>query len=77
MAEYEDLRQRHLADLAALMPEHLQRLRWPAERLRQERRNRLRDLLRVAKTPRPGTASGWPGSTPTGSRRPTWPACPR
>ncbi|HEX5876867.1 MAG TPA: AMP-binding protein [Actinomycetota bacterium] len=48
MAEYEDLRQRHLADLAALLPEHVQRLRWPAERLRQERRDRLRDLLRVA-----------------------------
>ena len=30
MAEYEDLRQRHLADLAALLPEHVQRLRWPA-----------------------------------------------
>jgi phenylacetate-coenzyme A ligase PaaK-like adenylate-forming protein len=48
MAEYEDLRQRHLADLAALLPEHVQRLRWPAERLRQERRDRLRDLLRAA-----------------------------
>ena len=48
MADYEDLRQRHLADLAALLPEHVQRLRWPAERLRQERRDRLRDLLRVA-----------------------------
>jgi phenylacetate-CoA ligase len=48
MADYEDLRQRHLGDLAALLPEHVQRLRWPAERLRQERRDRLRDLLRVA-----------------------------
>jgi phenylacetate-CoA ligase len=48
MAEYEDLRQRHLADLAALLPEHVQRLRWPAERIRQERRDRLRELLRVA-----------------------------
>ena len=33
MTDYEDLRQRHLADLAALLPEHGQRLRWPAERL--------------------------------------------
>ena len=77
MTDYEDLRQRHLAGLAALLPEHLQRLRWPAERLAAERRRRLRDLLRVAKAASPGTASGWPGSTPTASRRPTWPACPR
>jgi phenylacetate-coenzyme A ligase PaaK-like adenylate-forming protein len=48
MAEYEDLRQRHLADLTVLLGEHVQRLRWPADRLRQERRDRLRDLLRVA-----------------------------
>jgi phenylacetate-CoA ligase len=48
MAAYEELRQRHLADLGGLLPEHVQRLRWPAERLRQERRDRLRDLLRTA-----------------------------
>jgi phenylacetate-coenzyme A ligase PaaK-like adenylate-forming protein len=48
MAEYEQLRQRHLTDLATLMAEHVQRLRWPAERLAVERRDRLRDLLRVA-----------------------------
>jgi hypothetical protein len=36
MAAYEDLRQRHLADLATLLPEHVQRLRWPAERLAQD-----------------------------------------
>jgi hypothetical protein len=53
VGEYEDLRQRHLANLAALMPEHVQRLRWPAERLRQERRDRLRDLLAVAKASSP------------------------
>jgi phenylacetate-CoA ligase len=53
MAEYQALRQRHLADLATLMPEHVQRLRWPADRLRQERRDRLRDLLRVAKQSSP------------------------
>ncbi len=77
MADYEKLRQRHLADLAALMPEHVQRLRWPAERLRQERRDRLRDLLRAARRPRPGTATGWPASTPAASRRRTWPASRR
>ena len=48
MAEYEDLRLRHLAALATLMPDHPRRLGWPAERLRQERRDRLRDLLGVA-----------------------------
>ncbi len=35
------------------MPEHVQRLRWPADRLRQERRDRLRDLLRAAKASSP------------------------
>jgi phenylacetate-CoA ligase len=53
MAEHEDLRQRHLADLAALLAEHVQRLRWPADRLRRERRDRLRDLLRVARASSP------------------------
>jgi phenylacetate-CoA ligase len=53
MAAFEDLRRRHLADLACLLPEHVQRLRWPAERLAQERRDRLRDLLRVATTSSP------------------------
>ena len=53
MAEYEDLRQRHLVTLMTLMPEHVQRLRWPADRLRQERRDRLRDLLRVARASSP------------------------
>jgi hypothetical protein len=77
MAAYEDLRQRHLAALAARLPEHLQRLRWPADRLARERRDRLRDLLRTAISSSPWTAGGWPGSTPTASRRPTWPACPR
>ncbi|HKQ02987.1 MAG TPA: phenylacetate--CoA ligase family protein [Actinomycetes bacterium] len=53
MAEYETLRQRHLADLAALLPEHTQRLHWPAERLGRERRDHLRDLLRVARSSSP------------------------
>jgi phenylacetate-CoA ligase len=48
MAEYKELRQRHLAYLASIFPEWVQRLRWPAELLRQERQRRLRELLRVA-----------------------------
>jgi hypothetical protein len=77
MAEYEDLRQRHVADLTTLMPEHVQRLRWPADRLRQERRDRLRDLLQVAKASSPWHRDRLAGSTRTASRRPTWPACPQ
>jgi phenylacetate-CoA ligase len=48
MANYRELRERHLSDLAGILPESVQRLRWPAERLRQERQERLRALLRVA-----------------------------
>jgi phenylacetate-CoA ligase len=48
MATYRELRERHLSDLAGILPESVQRLRWPAERLRQERQERLRALLRVA-----------------------------
>jgi phenylacetate-coenzyme A ligase PaaK-like adenylate-forming protein len=66
MAEYEDLRQRHLEKLAALMPEHVQRLRWPAERLRRERRDRLRDLLRVAKASSPWHRERLAGVDPDG-----------
>ena len=66
MAEYEDLRQRHLADLTTLMPEHVQRLRWPADRLRQERRDRLRDLLRVAKASSPWHRDRLTGVDPDG-----------
>jgi phenylacetate-coenzyme A ligase PaaK-like adenylate-forming protein len=61
MADYENLRFRHLADLAVLMPEHVQRLRWPAERLRQERRDRLRDLLARATS-----SSPWHRERPAG-----------
>jgi len=48
MASYQELRERHVADLAGIFPEWVQRLRWPAERLREERQERLRALLRVA-----------------------------
>jgi phenylacetate-coenzyme A ligase PaaK-like adenylate-forming protein len=48
MASYQELRQRHVAELAAIFPEWVQRLRWPAERLREEQERRLRALLRAA-----------------------------
>ena len=66
MADYEKLRQRHLADLAVLMPEHVQRLRWPAERLRQERRARLRDLLARARSSSPWHRDRLAGVDPGG-----------
>jgi phenylacetate-CoA ligase len=66
MAEYEDLRQRHVADLAVLLAEHVQRLRWPADRLRQERRDRLRDLLRVARASSPWHRERLAGVDPDG-----------
>ncbi|HEV2871414.1 MAG TPA: hypothetical protein VG409_08320, partial [Actinomycetota bacterium] len=48
------------------MPEHIQRLRWPAERLRQERRERLRDLLRVATASSPWHRDRLAGVDPDG-----------
>jgi phenylacetate-coenzyme A ligase PaaK-like adenylate-forming protein len=48
MADYERLRERHLAEFAALVPEHLERLRWPVERIREERERRLRMVLGAA-----------------------------
>jgi phenylacetate-CoA ligase len=66
MTDYEPLRQRHLADLATLMTEHVQRLRWPAERLRQERQDRLRGLLRVAKASSPWHRDRLAGVDPDG-----------
>ena len=66
MAEYEDLRQRHLTDLTTLMAEHVRRLRWPAERLAAERRDRLRDLLRVAKVASPWHRDRLAGIDPDG-----------
>jgi phenylacetate-coenzyme A ligase PaaK-like adenylate-forming protein len=46
---YEVLRQRHVAEAARLLPEHLERIMWPAERLRAERQRRLRELLTAAR----------------------------
>jgi phenylacetate-CoA ligase len=48
--EYEVLRQRHIEYMMGRLPEHLQRLTWPADRLRAERTVLLRHLLRIART---------------------------
>jgi phenylacetate-CoA ligase len=57
MATYEATRQRHLAHLAGIMPGHVERVRWPAERIERERQERLRELLRIAKARSPWHAS--------------------
>ena len=49
MAEYEVLRQKHVAELMQLIPQQLERTTWSGERLRAERQERLRALVRVAK----------------------------
>jgi len=49
MADYETVRQRHVERFAQLQPEYIARIGWPAERLREERERRLRELIRVAK----------------------------
>jgi len=46
---YETLRQRHIVDMRARAPQVLERLSWPAERLKAERNRRLRDLVHFAK----------------------------
>jgi phenylacetate-CoA ligase len=50
---YEQLRQKHVAELAARMPEYVQRLDWPADKLRTEREHRLRTLVRTAQASSP------------------------
>ncbi len=49
MATYEELRQRHVADAAAMLPGLLERLDWSAELLATHRQAELRRLVRVAK----------------------------
>ncbi|MCA1845474.1 MAG: hypothetical protein LC792_20230, partial [Actinobacteria bacterium] len=49
MAGYEELRKRHVADAAALMPEMLARIEWPAERIAEHRQAELRRLVKVAR----------------------------
>jgi phenylacetate-coenzyme A ligase PaaK-like adenylate-forming protein len=46
--DYERQRQRHLARLASILPEQVERLGWPAERIRRHRERGLRDLLCMA-----------------------------
>jgi phenylacetate-CoA ligase len=53
MVGYQDLRQRHVAALMAMMPDIVQRLGWSRDRIRREREDRLRDLLRLAKARSP------------------------
>ena len=48
MNSYEATRRRHLAYVGQRLADHLQRLTWSADRLRQERTRRLRGLLKVA-----------------------------
>jgi hypothetical protein len=48
-----DLRRRHQADLATILPGQVERLDWPAERLREERERRLRGLLATARSKSP------------------------
>lgn len=49
MATYEELRQRHVADAAGMLPGMLERLDWSTERLAVHRQAELRRLVRVAK----------------------------
>ncbi len=52
-ANYEELQRRHRADAQALLPEYVERLSWSADRLRAERRDRLRELVAVARARSP------------------------
>ena len=49
MATYDELRRRHQADAAAMLPELLARIEWPAERIAEHRRTELRRLVKTAR----------------------------
>jgi phenylacetate-CoA ligase len=49
MSSYEQTRRRHVQSMLERLDGHMQRLRWSAEQLQQERDERLRQLLTVAK----------------------------
>lgn len=49
MSDYETIRQLHVRRYAELQPEYIGRINWSLERLRHEREERLRELIRVAK----------------------------
>jgi phenylacetate-CoA ligase len=53
MSDYEQLRQRHVADALALAPRLIERLDWSSERLAAHRTDQLRDLVvhAVARSP--------------------------
>lgn len=53
MADYDALRQRHLARLFETLPDHLARLDWPPERLRDTRETALRAIVAHARTHSP------------------------
>lgn len=57
MTDYETIRQRHAQRYTELQPEYIDRTRWPAEQLRDERKQRLRNLIRVAKERSPWHAA--------------------
>src|SRR5262245_26240827 len=46
--DHEALRCRHVADFEAMLPEYLDRIDWPADRVAGERRRALRALLAIA-----------------------------
>jgi hypothetical protein len=48
MADYETTRQRHIEHMLGRVGEHIDRLTWSAERLREERSARLRELIAPA-----------------------------
>src|SRR5207248_8990001 len=49
MTSYEELRQRHIADATAMMPDMVDRIDWPAERIAEHRLAQLRRLVKVAR----------------------------
>src|SRR4029453_2524887 len=53
MADYETLRQRHVARFRETAPEHFERMTWPAERLRAGRERGLRALVAHARARSP------------------------
>lgn len=50
MADYQATRARHVEYMLAQLGEHVDRLAWSAERLREHRTERLRELVRTAKS---------------------------
>ena len=53
MATYEELRRRHIADAAAMMPEMLARIEWSADQIAGHRRAELRRLVKTARQQSP------------------------